>query len=268
MKMFDGQHRRRAIKDVLEEFSHNPRSYKKLSSLKKASLPIMLYAEDNIKALRQMFADAAQTRSIERNTVTRFDQRDTFNLAALWFAENSDLFAGRVEMDRASVPRSSDKIIAINQLAMTLKTLEVGYGGRVSKDRSDEYMLDIDSLYDRCLDWTDDFMPAARTEYNDLMAGEIDNSDIPQERGKTMAYNATVIRILAGCYHEWTKDEDDWTPLADFLRDASLRPGVSEGSLLVDTGVVAPGGISPETQRQVVIRAIGHIVQQAKERST
>ena len=66
-------------------------------------------------------------------------------------------------------------------------------------------MLDIDSLYDRCLDWTDDFMPAARTEYNDLMAGEIDNSDIPQERGKTMAYNATVIRIFAGCYHEWTK---------------------------------------------------------------
>ena len=69
MKMFDGQHRRRAIKDVLAELSHSVRQSKRLSSLKEASLPVMLYVEDNIEALRQMFADAAQTRPIERNAV-------------------------------------------------------------------------------------------------------------------------------------------------------------------------------------------------------
>ena len=265
MKMFDGQHRRRAIEDALTELSHGVRHSPKLSSLKRASLPVMLYAEDKIEALRQMFADAAQTRSIERNTVTRFDQRDAFNLAALWISDNSDLFAGRVELERASVSRSSHNIISINQLAMTLKTMEVGYRGRVSSDRNDEYMLDIDSLYERCLTWADDFMPTARDEYNDLMAGEIDNSDIPERRAKTMAYNATVIRILAGCFHEWTKDSDDWRPLADFLRDASLRPGLQKGSLLVDIGVVAPGGTSPVAQRGIVIRAIEHIVQIARE---
>ena len=268
MKMFDGQHRRRAIKDVLAEYySHSARSSKKLWLPKEASLPIMLYAEDSIKALRQMFADAAQTRSIERNTVTRFDQRDAFNLTALSIAENSDLFAGRVEMERASVSRNSHNIIAINQLAMTLKSLEVGYKGRVSRDRSDVYMLDLESLYERCLDWADDFMPAARGEYNDLMAGEIDNSDIPQERAKTMAYNATVIRILAGCYYEWTKDGDDWKPLADFLRGASLRPRSNTGALLVDAGVVAPGATSPEAQLGLVVQAIDYIVRRAKEAS-
>ena len=268
MKMFDGQHRRRAIKDVLAELSHSVRQSKRLSSLKEASLPVMLYVEDNIEALRQMFADAAQTRPIERNAVVRFDQRDAFNLAALWISEYSDLFAGRVELERASVSRSSPNIIAINQLAKTLKSMEVGHSGRVSKDRNDEYMLDIDSLYERCLTWADDFMPAARDEYNDLMAGEIDNSEIPEKRVKTMAYNATVIRILAGCFHEWTKDDEDWGLLADFLRDASLRPGVRRGSLLVDTGVVAPGGISPAAQRQTVIRAIEYIVRQAKKSSS
>ncbi len=267
MKMFDGQHRRRAIKDVLEELSHNARHSKKLSFLKEASLPIMLYAEDNIEALRQMFADAAKTRSIERNTVTRFDQRDAFNQAALWIADNSDLFAGRVEMERASVPRYSDSIIAINQLAVTLKTTEVGYKGRVSKDRNDEYMLDLDALYERCLTWADDFMPAARDEYNSLIAGEIDNSDIPQERARTMAYNATVIRILAGCYHEWTRGGGHWQPLAEFLRGASLRPGVGRESLLVDAGVVAPGGTSPVVQRNLVGSAIGYIVQRARPSS-
>lgn len=265
MKMFDGQHRRRAIKDVLHDLSHNARYSEKFSSLREASLPVMLYAEDSIEALRQMFADAAQTRTIERNTVTRFDQRDAFNLAALRIAENSDLFTGRVEMERASVSRSSHNIIAINQLAMTLRTLEVGYQGRVSRARNDELMLDIDSLYDRCWTWADDFMPAAREEYNDLMAGEIDNSDIPQERTKTMAYNATVIRIIAGCYYEWTKEGDDWKPLADFLIDASLRPGESEGTLLVDAGLVAPGGISPAAQQGIVVSAIDYITQQARE---
>ena len=263
MKMFDGQHRRRAIKDVLKDLSYSVRYSRKLSSLREASLPIMLYAEDSIEALRQMFADAAQTRSIELNTVTRFDQTDAFNLTALRIAEESDLFVGRVEMERASVARSSHNIIAINQLAKTLKTLEVGYKGRVSKDRNDEYMLDLDSLYDRCWIWADDFMPAARDEYDDLMAGEIDNSDIPEKRAETMAFNAIVIRILAGCYYEWTKDGDDWRPLSEFLNGAILKPGVSRGSLLVDTGVVAPGGTSPIAQMEVVVQAIDHIVQQA-----
>ncbi len=102
----------------------------------------MLHAEDSIKALRQMFADAAQTRPIERNAVVRFDQRDAFHLAALWIADNSDLFNGLGEMERFSIPGSSHNIIAINQSAVTLKTVEVGYTGRVSRDRNDGTMLE------------------------------------------------------------------------------------------------------------------------------
>ena len=265
MKMFDGQHRRRAIRDVLAELSQSVRYSPKHVTLKEASLPVMLYAEDRIDALMQMFADAAKTRRTERNTVTRFDLRDAFNLAAQWISEYSDLFSGRVELERASVSRTSHNIISINQLAMALKTKEVGFRGRVSKDRNDENMLEIESLYERCLTWADDFMPSARDEYNDLMAGEIDNSEIPEARSKTMAYNATVIRILAGAFYEWTKDDDDWVPLADFLRGASLKPGVKSGSLLVDIGVVAPGSTSPVAQRETVIRAIEFIVKLARE---
>ena len=220
----------------------------------------MLYAEGSIEALRQMFADAAMTRPIERNTVVQFDQRDAFNLAAMSIAEESDLFAGRVEMNRASVARANHNIIAINQLAVTLKTIEVGYSGRVSREKNSGYMADLDSLHERCLAWADDFMPAARDEYNDLMAGETDNSDIPIMRAETMAYNATVIRILAGCYHEWTKEGEDWEPLADFLRGISLKPRSNAGSLLVEAGVVAPGGTSPAARHSLVANAIEFIV--------
>ena len=264
MKMFDGQHRRRAIKDVIKELQLDIRRSEKLTALQACSLPIMLYVEDDISALRQMFADAAQTKTIEKNVVARFDLHDPFNLAALSLGENSDLFAGRVEMDRASVARTNENIIAINQLAATLKILEVGHKGRVSKELKDSYMLNLDDLYERCGAWADDFMPSAREEYEGLIGGEIDNSEIPQSRGKTLAYNATVIRLLAGCYHEWTKDGADWRPLAEFIRAACLEPASGRGALLVDAGIVAPGGITPIPRSQVVNAATEYIVRQAK----
>ena len=264
MRMFDGQHRRRAIKDVMSELELDIQRSGKLADLKACSLPIMLYVEDDIDSLRQMFADAAQTKPIERNVVARFDLRDPFNLAALWLEENSDLLVGRVEMERASVPRTSDRIIAINQLALTLKTLEVGFKGRVSKDLNDRYMLGLDELYERCWIWCDDFMPSAREEYEWLVAGEIDNSDIPKIRASSLAYNATVLRLLAGCYHEWLKHDDDWRLLADFIRGSTLKPASGEGALLVDAELIAVGGITPFARSQSVNSAIGYIVDQAR----
>ena len=64
--MFDGQHRRRAIKDALRLLKSSNQT-DKLRSLEEASVPIMLYAEGSIDALRQMFADASRTKTIERN---------------------------------------------------------------------------------------------------------------------------------------------------------------------------------------------------------
>ncbi len=268
MKMFDGQHRRRAIKDAIRQLESDERHSDKLAYLGKASVPIMLYAEADTSALRQMFADAAQTKTIERNTVARFDLRDAFNLAALWLEEHSDLFVGRVEMERASVPRTSTNIIAINQLAAALKTLVVGYKGRVSKDLNESYMLNLEELYELCWVWADDFMPAAREEYDGLMAGEIDNSEIPEHRKSTLAYNANVIRLFAGCYHEWVKDSSDWNPLAEFIREESLQPGSFEGAILVDAGLIVPGSITPLARSQAMTTAVDYIVRQAgKSRS-
>ena len=265
MKMFDGQHRRRAIRQLLGQLELDVRRSSRLVGLQRCSLPILLYVEDDISALRQMFADAAQTKPIERNVVARFDLRDPFNLAALWLEGNSDLFIGRVEMERASVPRSSHCIVAINQLSVTLRTLEVGYGGRVSRQLSDLYMLSLDDLYERCWTWADEFMPSSRQEYESLMAGETDSSEIPEARSRSLAYNAAVIRLLAGCYHKWIKDGADWQPLAEFIREASMEPGRGRGALLVDAGLVAEGGITPFARAHFLNSAIDYIVDQAKD---
>ncbi len=264
MWIFDGQHRRRAIQDALIALRDDKQRAAKLDSLENASVPVVLYAEENKKALRQMFADASKTKRVEGNVVAQFDQRDAFNKAAKHLADESKLFGGRIEMNRTTAARSSHCLLSINQLADILRASEIGYEGRNTRSRNDNYMNDINGLYERCLTWSDKFMSAARKEYAGLMSGEIEDPSIPQERVESFAYSATFMRILAGCYHNWRAENDDWQPLAAFLQEASLEPGSGRGALLVDAGVVAPDGTTLIARRQEVAGAIRYIVQQAK----
>ena len=265
MRIFDGQHRRRAIQDTLDRLGNDDQYADKLAALQNASVPIVLYAEDDIKALRQMFTDASKTKRIEANVVTRFDKRDPFNRAAMHLVDASELFRGRVVTEGTTVPRGSQGLISVNQLAQTLKVLTVGgYGNRVSRGQSERYMDDIENLYQQCLTWSDAFMPAARREYAGLLSGEIKGEDIPSWRAESLAYSTTLMRILAGCYHDWMEQEDDWVPLARFLNGASLDVAGGHGSLLVDAGAMMPGDTSPIARRQEVENAIRYIVLQAK----
>ena len=265
MRIFDGQHRRRAIEDLLIELADDgEKGGDHREELLRSAVPIALYAEDNLQSLRQMFADASKTKRIEASTVTRFDQRDAFNLAAMHLAEESNLFGDRIEMERTTVGVNGTSLLAINQLATDLKALEVGISGRVSRDRNSEYMENLDALYLSGLDWADDFLPAARKEYEMIVNGEIMNDELPVMRSASLAFSATFIRILAGCYYEWRRRGfEDWKPLANFLRTASLQPGGGQGSLLVDAGAMAPGDSSPVARRQEVQGAINYIVGEA-----
>ena len=163
-------------------------------------------------------------------------------------------------MNRTAVALSSHRLISINQLAETLKTLVLGYSGCNSRARNSTFIQDIDDLFARCLSWADEFMPAARLEYAGLVAGEIANEHIPFHRRESLAYSTTFMRILAGCHYGWCSDDLDWRPLAAFLREALLEPGSGRGALLVDAGVVSVGGQSLFARRQEVDGAIKYIL--------
>lgn len=264
MSIFDGQHRRRAIQDTLFELPDKEEQKERFTSLRKASVPIVLYAEDDLHALRQMFVDASKTKRIEANTVVRFDQRDPFNQAALHLEQESKLFSGRIEMERSTVAQGRGYLASISQLAAFLRITAVGYSGRASQGRRHSYRYELPSLQKLCLTWADEFLPAAREEYEDLLTGEIENSDIPEWRSRSLAFSITTITILAGCYHDWISDGSDWKPLSEFIRGANLKSGGGNGALLVDAGVAAPGATSPIGRRQEVAGAIRYILREAK----
>ena len=265
MRIFDGQHRRRAIQDTLDRLGKAEDQIDRLTDLQGSSVSIVLYAENDIGALRQMFTDASKTKRIEANVVTRFDKRDPFNLAAMHLVDESQLFGGRVELDGTTVARGSQTLISVNQLAQAIRVMTVGYRIRVSRAQNDLYMQDLDGLYESCLAWSDEFMPNARWEYDGILSGNIKNEDIPAHRAESLAYSTTFMRILAGCYHDWMAEKDDWVPLAKYLKGARLETGGGHGTLLVEAGAMMPGDTAPSGRRQEVEGAIRYIVQHAAE---
>ena len=169
-------------------------------------------------------------------------------------------------MERPQLTQGSHALLSVNQLGQNLRILTVGPRGRVSRTKSEELMLGLEDLYAKCLDWSDSFLPAARTEYAALKSGEISDFDIPAFRAESLVFNAVFLRILAGCYHLWLEDEQDWKPLAEFVRGVSLEIGGSRGNVLVDCGAMLPGDRAPIGRRQEVAGAIQHIVRQAREK--
>ena len=260
LRIFDGQHRRLALHQALAERSTD--------LLRSASLPIVLYEEHDIGALRQMFADAAKAKAIERNTVTRFDLKDPFNLAALELSDKSKLFGtDRVEMEKANVSPSEPRLLAINQLATILKTLQVGHGGRVSRERMANIALDQGALNATCLTWSDEFLVEARAEYDELANGALENEDIPLLRRETFAVTVPIIRAMAGCYFQWRKEVgENWRPLATWLSEANLKANREDArnSIPAQAGMLQSNG-SLSSREQGLRQTIRLIMEGARD---
>ncbi|MYC06887.1 MAG: hypothetical protein F4X57_06925 [Chloroflexi bacterium] len=294
LRLFDGQHRRRAIQDLLTNLrekesgvasslnsakrnGQNPDVIKLLNkqlvdirskreSLQRQSVPIVLYLEGEIKALQRMFSDAAKTKPIEAITKARFDDRDPFNLAAAEVMGQSEFLRDRIDMERSTVARTAPYLLSFNQLAVVLKTLMVGYGGRISRVRNDEFMADYEPVIKRSLEWADDFMPSSCEEYDNLLNGDVEASEfIPDRRRETFAFNATIIRVLAGCFYSWQVEVgEDTEPMARYIRKHSFENTIKR-SLWVRAGLVAEGGTTPVARAQEVRGAIRFIVDNAKK---
>lgn len=286
LKLFDGQHRRRAIYDLIDERGmqirdlgeklkaakakgRNSASTKQLKGeleatkqrlhqLESEAIPVLLFGEVDIQSLRQMFSDAAKARPIDALTKSRFDARDPFNRAAEVAMNGCALLNGHVEMERSTVSTTSDKLISYNQLATLLRTLLVGYYGRVSKQKALE--LDVSSeLISNPAERFFAFLTRARDEYGRLANAEARPS---RERGNTLAFNNTILRVIAAVWHEWViKREKKEELLVELLRDADFGP--SRGAIWHEAGLVPEGSRTPISRKQEVVSAINYLLREA-----
>ena len=282
ISILDGQHRRMAIRDARELLRQEIHAQKELSSetgngrtlkrlqlkfdrLNEMAIPVMLYEEANVTDLRQMWADLAKTRPPDATTKTRFDGRDPFNRAAVELVESgrSTLLADKVEMERTTPGRTSNDLLAVNQLAKCLKVLKYGYGGRASRDRIREAEQNYEELIDVGLEWADDFLPSARKEYEELMSIETDGDFVSENRSEFVTYRASIMQMLAGCLYSWNESNLHWQDLASWLRNADFDLN-SDTCIFLETGMLAAGDTTLIARKQYIDKTIDHIVTQAK----
>lgn len=283
--ILDGQHRRMAIRRVhkrlrqeivdAKEASENGRGDQaqrrlelKLQRLDEMSIPVALYEEENSKKLRQMFAELAKTRPIDAPTKTRFDERDPFNRAAVDLAKpgTSNFLTDKVDMERTTPARSSNNLLAVNQLARFLKILRYGYGGRASRDRIREAQLNYDELIDVGIAWADDFLPSARPEYELLCSIELEENFVSKNRSTYIAYSVTALQLMASCYYEAIHRGLPMEDLATWLRNADFDLN-SDQCIFLNAGMYIPGELSLASRRKNMQVGINHIVNEATKAS-
>lgn len=281
IRILDGQHRRMAIQTVRDRLRReiraekeplpkngNSNSLKKLERkserLDEMAIPVNLFEEGNEGELRQMFADLAKTRNIDAAAKARFDQRNPFNRAAVEIVEfeRSDLLSGRIEMERATPVRTSNDLLSISQLARCLKELKYGFGSRASRDRIREAENNYQELIDTGITWADEFLPRARKEYEDLLSIELEEDFVAKNRSEFVSYSVTVLRLMAGCFHEWQYNfGGEWHRLADWLREADFDLD-SEECIFRKSGMLTTGNPTLVSRRQNMQATINHIVSQ------
>ena len=103
------------------------------------------------------------------------------------------------------------------------------------------------------------FLTRARDEYNRLANGEAQPS---RERGSTLAFNNTILRVIAAVWHEWVlKRERSEEVLVHLLSDADFSFG--HGATWQKAGLVPRGFRTPISRKQEVVSAINYLLSEA-----
>ena len=245
LKILDGQHRRWAIRNYRTKPADSADERERQTRFEKSQLPVALYVERDPTRISQMFADMAQQRNMDAITKALFNVRDPFTPAAAEVMAESHWIGPFIEMNQPNVKRSSDKLLAFNQLVDNLKTLKYGYYRWPKRIPFDSEIEEYDKIVEDGLRWTDEFLLDARFEYAQLSDDGYELGFLLSMRPESLAYGATMLRIMAGSWHEWSikfpsRNHD---ALAKFIDGLDCQPRATSG-FWVDTGVLAPGKAS------------------------
>lgn len=279
VKLFDGQHRRYGIDYALryvhmeiENMVARLEATDDVAALQEAikerqewvedllrqTIVVILYVEEDIIALQQMFADISKVRLPGAETRVRFDRGDAYNVAALELAETHPLLLERVDMERSTLPRGSSHMLTLAQLTAILRTLHMGINARVVPAT-----VPARAIYERGVEFFD---ALARTSDAMLAVsnGTVELTDL-RARGE-LSVNPTIMRIEAAIWRELRiVGEEPENQVVNYLASIPREPAldglwVKAGILPAKLEKTTPMGRGQEA-RQAVKLAVGEYTQ-------
>ncbi len=213
-------------------------------------ISIQLFVEDDSVAYKQMFYDIADNAlGITSSVRARFDNRKVVNRCVEDVVRHA-LLQDRVDLEQDRIARNNPNLIGAKHVAEIIRTVAVGIGGRIGRRLEDELhegtlVQNTNSFLDTLLEA---FPPLAEVADSDL-----DPDDL---RKSSLLGSATMLRVLAGVYHDLTTD-DGWQDedVADFFAKLNrYMPGPVTGSspwvTKIPEDIFNAGALAPTARRQ------------------
>lgn len=110
----DGQHRRKAIEQALQE----------RPELGQDNIPVLFFVDEGLQRSQQMFADLNKHAiKPSPSLATLYDHRDPSSELARFLAKTTEPFVGLTEMERSSVSALSSKLFTLSSIKQATRSL-------------------------------------------------------------------------------------------------------------------------------------------------
>lgn len=289
-RIIDGQHRILGVKILLESvgqdivdatsrlanarrngeekamISELERQLKKLEELKTRiendTMMVDLVVVDDEVTHKQIFIDVANNAlSVQKAVTVRFDTKKKVNRAVMDLLSdvNTDiLIKGRIDEQKDRVAGQNPNLLGSGKLADIVRELRKGVLGRFSAQ--DEETIDHKSLVRD----TNEFFAVLRTSFKPLEAIASGKSTPAELRGTHLVMSVTMMRILAGVFHELRKSDVQPTEITEFFKTIDragatpLSRKTAYGKMWIDadTGAFVEDENAPGSRSQVIRAAV------------
>lgn len=153
---------------------------------------------------RQAFNDiATNALGIPKSMTVNFDSRSIINRVAMEAEKNIDLLDGRVEWEKDRVLSRNENLVSGRNLADIIRHLVVGIKGRITQRREDE--LNESDVYELTIA----FFTALIDNFPQIKKIDEGEISVPDLREQDMILSPTVLRVLAGAFHNLAVNSDD-----------------------------------------------------------
>ncbi len=231
-----------------------------LRRIERDCIAIDLVIEDNTSHAKQVFVDVAENAlGITKSVSKVFDRRRVVNRALnkiLSDPNSSELFQNKVDLQLDRITGGNPNLLGASHLADIIKILAIGLGGRMTESK--EALLDEGELVAA----TEEFCNVLVVSFPDL-AAIYEGTKTPNGlRGRSILVSTTMLRVLAGVYHELRtvreQSTDDITAFFGKLAPRTHAPvtaGSPSGDLWLSVGETEPfteGAAAPGARAQQV----------------
>lgn len=217
--------------------------------LDRERISIQIIVEDDSVAYKQMFFDIADNAlGITSSVRARFDSRKVVNRAIEDVMKHA-LLHGRVDLEQDRIGSSNVNLVGAKHVADIVRAVAVGVDGRVGRRLEDE--LHEDALVEE----TNAFLDTLLDGFTDL-ARVADGNVTPEDlRRSSLLGSTSMLRILAGVYHDLKSTKWEDADIAEFFTKLSPymdAPVKADGPWVSDVPneIFSEGASAPRSRRQ------------------